>query len=72
MLTPTQYNRVLTPISLIENVNIFTHCVILQTYNTANLKLLVNVRGEIKVKECKVKVKKSLKNRKQLSKLLIT
>lgn len=57
MLTPTQYNPVLTPIGLIEDVKTFTHCVILQTYNTAILKLLVNVRGEVKVKECKVKVK---------------
>lgn len=61
-----------TPIGLIEDVKTFTHCVILQTYNTANLKLLVNVRGEVKVKECKVKVNKSLKVLKQLFKLLIT
>lgn len=52
MLTPTQYS------GLIEDVKIFTYCVILQTYNTAILKLSVNVRSEVKVKECKVKVKK--------------
>lgn len=57
MLTPIQYNPVLTLIGLVEDVKIVTHCVILQTYNTANLKLLVNVRGEVKVYECKVKVK---------------
>lgn len=72
MLTQTRYNTVLTPIGLLENVKIFTHCLILQTNNTANLKLLVNVRGEVKVNECKVKVKKSLKNLIQLFKLLIT
>lgn len=45
MLTPIQYNTVLTPIGLIEDVKQFTHCVFLQKYDTANLKVLFNVSG---------------------------